>query len=217
MAQLYDRVRKECEALGRATPEQVQQEEEWVRKLMHDAEVRFRRASETIGDSVALLRQDAQDLAALQALHKARADLADAELRLGVASLIHARVGECIEARKRFFDGELWLVGTWRAACRAAEGVKPDETGRIKLHVTSSGLVKGTVYPAEGEAGVEVEGPLARNYNFSLRAAQVRGTEVEVAGWIDSSYPLRGSGTIRLGGEAVDHGKWECFGRWKSY
>ncbi len=213
------RVKAECAAITRATPDELREEEKWLSSLLRDAEVRLRRSSENLSHSADLLKRDAQDRAAQMDFRKSRADLADAQLELSLAASINARVGECIETQRSYLaEGELGLHGTWKAdECHAADGITPDTTGRVTLQFVSDNVVRGMVYPTEGSIGVEVHGAMKTDRSFSLRTNPGRETVIELEGIIDQPYPFSGSGSIRFRGQVANYGPWECTGSWKSY
>jgi hypothetical protein len=213
-----DRVRSECEAVMRSSPDRLIEEEAWLDRLMHDAEVRFRRAAETLTSSAELIERDQWDLAAQREFRQAQEDLADARLRLSLAAAFNARVAVCIETQRGWINhSELVLNGSWRADnCNAAPGITPNRIGRLRIEVMAEGHVKGVVYPTDSEVGVEVEGQLQADRSFVLNTKSGRSPVVKVEGRIHEPYPLQASGTFWMGSEVTNYGSWSCWGSWSS-
>jgi hypothetical protein len=202
-------VSTECAAVTKAGAEELEAEEKWLYEI-HRTKVT--ELMKTWGKAHSLMYNKDQ-----QAEYRAwLARMSDLEFDLVFVTLFRERISACIEARRLTLGGENWLTGTWQAKCHAPTGITPDTAGRLSLQKLADGTARGIVYPGADMAGLEVEGPVGAYGSFSLRSDENRGQRVELSGRFDSSYPLRGSGTIRLHGEVAGFGTWECFGSWKS-
>lgn len=215
-AGLNQLVSDECAKVMRATADELEQEQHWLNGIKRDAKKRHEDAMSLV-KLVAAVQSTPDGQAAMKAEHYklVQSKLSDSRMEVAIVALVNARVGQCIETRKRSLGGEYWMTGSWQAKCAAAPGITPETYGRITLQLVGQ-TVKGTVYPGANTTGAEVSGPLDTYKSFSLRTPEYKSQKVTVSGRFDSTYPLRGSGTIVLGGEVPEHGTWECSGIWKS-
>jgi len=214
--QLSELVDHECARVATAPPAELKTEELWLDGIVRHAKSRHRTAFSTLGSLVtARTHAKPQDRPSPEHFERALTLVSDARMEVAVVALVNARVGECIEKRKRTLGGEDWMTGSWKAKCTAAPGITPDTHGRITLQLTS-GTVRGTVYPGARPVGADVSGPLGAYGDFSARTKENKEQKVTVSGRFDNTYPLRGSGTIVLGGEVPGYGAWECVGTWRN-
>ena len=217
--ELTSMIRAECAALMRGSPDELKQEEEWLKGLLSKAEDLVKDASERMRNATALSNSgegwyslgDAEREAAQIRLENARLDMA-------VVALINAEVGKCIEIRKPALQGVRWISGSWKVDCNKVEGITPDTAGRIDLQLQPDNSMTGTVYPTAARAGVEVAGALTVTGYFNLLPTEDRRSiMVEVDGNIDGFNPLSASGSIRITGVFEGNGTSRCNGSWKGH
>jgi len=218
--ELDELIRNECSAAMRADTNGLTKQENWLGAITRDAKIHYERALDDVrillaGSDRVIERSLAKPKQVDMSLAFLLTELSDMRMEVAVVALINARVRVCIEKRRNTIGGEYWMTGSWQAKCTAAPGITPDTYGRITLQLLDK-EVKGTVYPGADPVGAEVSGPRESYGSFALRTKEDRGQSVEVSGRFDQTYPLRGSGTIRLSGKVPDLGAWECIGIWKS-
>ena len=216
--EMTDLISAECAAVSRSDVDGLAKQEQWLERITDATQRRYQQAIDEASRMISWATDPeawATDELRIQSLAYAKSSLSDMRMELAVVALVKARVGECIETRRRSLEGEYWMTGTWQAKCNAAPGITPDTYGRISLQRTG-GTIRGTVFPGADPVGAEVSGSLGSYGSFSVSTGGSKGQRVTVSGRLDSAYPLRGSGTIVLAGEVPEHGKWECVGTWKS-
>ena len=214
MDQLNAAASKECAAVISASPEEVQKEEEWLNGLMNNAKIRSERARELV---IGVYSADPL-VGVISSTHQERMDAIskydDARFEFTVTTFIYETVGKCIEERKRDQEGARWIRGNWTAECWAAEGITPDESGRIDVQLFPDNSVTATVYPTEGKVGIDVKGELTPTGYFFLLPIENRGTMIQVEGNIHGFNRLSASGSISFDGNVEGYGVWRCKGTW---
>jgi hypothetical protein len=198
--QVFELLNKECAKVAAADSDDLRDEEDWLKEKLRDLRVRLTAARQQ--------EYRSRD----QPTGPRKSDqIAELEVGLALAGLVHEEVSKCIEKRRTELKSEQaegpeklpedeTIHATWKTSCTPTPGVQADSVGTLKL-TFAKGEVRGSVRWSDSQIALDVKGRYLEDGSLEMSLVRPEALdEFHLSGKVAAGPAgVTGGGEIRYG------------------